>query len=193
MSITETKSMKSAAQKATVQEKRNSITRQIWKWRQAQVVYMPGALAPPFPTHDDDADADDTEGSDLPENIPLILPSEVESTRRPMICLHRVAEVEHELRLAQIKDSLIELCHARRIRYSLHLNHQTQIAGQGQRVETRSRSVVGTINERISKFVRRYRTAYNALLQLDPTGAWRKTYLELKDEDNRGPGKEDNE
>jgi len=185
--------MKSATQKATVQEKRSSIARQIWKWRQAQSVYMPGALAPPLPTHDDDADEDYTEDSDLPENIPLVFPSEVEPTRRRMICLHRVAEHEHELRLAQIHDSLIELCNARRIRYTLLMNHQMQIAGQGQRIQTRSRSVVSTVEERISKFTQRYRAAYNALQRLDPTGAWQHTYLELKDEDNRGPGKEDEE
>ena len=36
----------------------------------------------------------------------------------------------------------------------------------------------------------RYRTAYNAYLQLDPTGDWMNEYRELRDEDNRGPLKD---
>ena len=88
---------------------------------------------------------------------------------------------------------MIELRRVRRIKHTLLINHRTQIAGQGQRANTRSRTVISGIEERISKFAQRYRIAYNALVQLDPTGEWRETYLELKDEDNRGPGKEDNE
>jgi len=41
--------------------------------------------------------------------------------------------------------------------------------------------------------VGRYLTAYKALLQLDPTGDWQERFLELKDRDNRGPGKEADE
>jgi hypothetical protein len=60
----------------------------------------------------------------------------------------------------------------------------------GQRANTRSRSVIDGVQERIDKFARRYRAAYGALLRLDPSGDWSTTYLELRDCDNRGPGKE---
>lgn len=154
---------------------------------------MPGA-AISFPsTHDSDADADESDTEDLPENISLILPSRVESTRRDTVCLHRVTEYEQQLRLAQLQDSLIELRRVRRIRHSLLMNHRFQIAGQGQRVSTRSRTVINGIEERISKFVQRYRVAYDALVQLDPAGEWQETYCELTDGENRGPGKEDYE
>lgn len=52
---------------------------------------------------------------------------------------------------------------------------------------------MNNIESRIAKFVGRYRAAYKALLQLDPAGDWRETFLELKDSDNRGPGKEADE
>jgi hypothetical protein len=100
---------------------------------------------------------------------------------------------EQQLRTAQLQDSLIELCRVRRIQYSLLMNHQTQIAGEGQRPSTRSCTVASTVDERIAKFTQRYRAAYTALLQLDPAGTWQETYLKLKDEDNQGPGKEDHE
>jgi hypothetical protein len=154
---------------------------------------MPGAATPSFPTHDDDADEDYVGDSEVPESIPLVLPSELEPARRDAVCLHKVAEYEQQLRLAQLQDSLIELRRVRRIRYSLLMNHRTQIAGEGGRPNTRSRTVVNSVDERIDKFTQRYRTAYSALLRLDPTGTWQETYLELKNEDNRGPGKEDNE
>lgn len=152
---------------------------------------MPGAATPPFPTHDHDAD--ENGDSEMAENIPLVLPSEMEPTKRSTMCLHQVVECEQQLRLAQLQDSLIELRRVRRIKHSLLINHRTQIAGQGQRVNTRSRAVISSVEERIDKFVQRYRAAYTALLRLDPTGTWQETYLELKDEDNRGPGKEGHE
>jgi hypothetical protein len=163
--------------------------RQIRRWQQAQLVYMPGATTLP----DDDADENETGELETPENIPLVLPSGVDITRRDMVCLHQVAEYERQLRLAQLQDSLVELRCVRRIRHTLLINHRTQVAGQGQRANTRSRTVISSIEERIAKFAQRYRVAYKALTMLDPDGTWQTTFLELRDEDNRGPGKEQHE
>ena len=124
------------------------------------------------------------------ETIPLIFPSRLEPENRNRTCLHQVAEHERLLRMAQLQDSLIELRHTRKIRHKLLMNHHVQIAGQGQRASTRSRAVLASVEDRIIKYVERYRIAYQALLRLDPAGNWRKTFLELKDSDNRGPGKE---
>ena len=167
--------------------------RQIRRWQQAQLTYMPGATSLSLPARNLVVNEDDTEDSDTPEKFPLIFPSNVGSAQRGSICLHRVTEYEQHLRLAQLQDSLIELRRARRVRHTLLVHHQTQIAGQGQRANTRSRTIIKSVEERISKFAQRYRAAYNALVQLDPTGDWQETYLELKDKDNRGPGKEDDE
>ena len=40
------------------------------------------------------------------------------------------------------------------------------------------------VENHIAKFVDHYCAAYRALLELDPTGSWRETFLELKDSDN---------
>jgi len=149
---------------------------------------MPGAII--HPSHMPEDNVEDTETA---ENVPLFLPSNLDSERREKICLQQVAEHERLLRMAQLQDSLIELRHSRKIRRKLLLNHYIQIAGQGQRANTRSRTVLNSVENRIAKFVERYRIAYQALLKLDPTGDWQATYLELKDDDNRGPGKEDDE
>lgn len=149
---------------------------------------MPGA-ANPIQASETEAEDGDTAA----EKIPLLLPSSLDPVRRKMICLQQVAEHEQLLRLAQLQDSLTSLRNTRRVRRKLTLNHRTQIAGQGQRANTRSRAVMNSVQNRIDKFVERYRATYKALLQLDPTGDWRRTFLELKDCDNRGPGKEAHE
>ena len=163
--------------------------RQIGKWWELQLVCMPGAAINPLQTSDDTED-DDIETA---ENVPLLLPSSLDPETRMRICLQQVAEHERLLRMAQLQDSLIELQHARKVRRRLLVNHYTQVAGQGQRANTRSRTVMNSVENRIAKFVGRYRAAYQALLQLDPTGNWQQTFLELKDSDNRGPGKEADE
>ena len=164
--------------------------RQIRKWQRLQLVYMPGVNIPPLHVSEDDTEDNDIETA---ETIPLLLPSSLDPESREKICLQRVADHEQLLRMAQLQDSLIELQHTRKIRHKLLLNHRIKVAGQGQRANTRSHTVLNSVESRINKFVERYRMAYQALLQLDPTGNWQETYLELKDNDNRGPGKERDE
>lgn len=53
--------------------------------------------------------------------------------------------------------------------------------------------MIDGVQERINKFARRYHAARKALLRLDPSGDWTNTYLELKECNNRGPGKESEE
>jgi len=114
--------------------------RQIGRWRELQLVYMPGVIDPPQISDDDTEDNVETA-----ENMPLLLPSSLDPGKRERICLQRVAEHERLLRMAQLQDSLIELRHARTVRRKLLMNHRTQIAGQGQRANTRSRAVVNSI------------------------------------------------
>ena len=180
------KTPKSDHQIATLQEKRNALSRHIKKWQEIQVEYMPEVPAT-LPQVSEDDPAVNTEPV---ETIPLVFPSRLEPENRNRKCLHEVAEHERLLRMAQLQDSLVELRHTRKIRHRLLMNHLVQIAGQGQRASTRSRAVLASVEDRIAKYVERYRIAYQALLRLDPTGDWRKAFLELKDSDNRGPGKE---
>ena len=150
---------------------------------------MPGVPTTPLEASGDEAEGD----AEPAEAIPLLLPSRLEPENRNRSCLHQVAEHERLLRMAQLQDSLIELRHTRKIRHKLLLNHNVQIAGQGQRASTRSRAILESVEDRITKYVERYRIARQALFRLDPTGDWTKTYLELNDCDNRGPGKERDE
>ena len=135
---------------------------------------------PPLQVPEDNAE-DNTEYA---ETVSLYLPSSFDPEQRKRVCLQQVAEHEQHLRMAQLQDSLVELRHARKICRQLLVNHYTQVAGQGQRANTRSRTILNSIENRIVKFVERYRIAYWALRQLDPSGDWQEMYLELKDGDN---------
>ena len=178
--------MRSDGQKATLLEKRGVLLHRIDKWRKLQAVYMPGVF---------DADTTDP-GSPQKvkaESIKLLLPSQLDAEDRDSICLGGIINSEKELRLAQLEDSLNDLRRARRIRRGLLVFHKVQLAGEGQKTQTKSQAVLKTVQNRISRCVRRYRVAHDALLCLDPDGEWKKLYLPLTDSDNRGPAKEPEE
>ena len=127
------------------------------------------------------------------ESITLWLPSHLETAERNTLCSEGVITVERELRFGQLDDALNELRRVRRIRRGLITFHKVQLAGEGQKTQTKSRAVIHTIQERINQSVRRYCVARDALLQLDPAGTWQELYPTLNDHDNRGPGKEPEE
>lgn len=137
------------------------------------------------PTSDDTGRLD----SSKPEVWPLLLPSSIPSDDRSL-CYKGVVETERVLRLAQLQDSLVDLRQSRRALRNLRLYFKTNLAGEGQKTQTRSRTIETSAKNRINRAVRRYRTAYNSLLELDPAGGWSSEYRELRDEDNRGPLKE---
>ena len=178
--------MQTNTQKATLLEKRGVLLHQIEKWRQLQAVYMPGLL---------NAGTNDPGSSQRvkAESIKLWLPSQVDAEDRDSICFGGVVDGEKEIRLAQLEDALNDLRRTRRIRHGLVTFHKIQLAGEGQKTQTRSRAVVQTIQDRIDKCVRRYQVARGALLCLDPDGDWQGLYPPLTEGDNRGPGKEPEE
>lgn len=144
-----------------------------------------------LPDESDLSTSDDTPRLDnsKPETWPLFLPSAIPGGDRSP-CHKGVIETERVLRLAQLQDGLVDLRRFRRALRNLRLYFKTNMAGEGQKTQTKSRTIETSVNSRIKRAVWRYRTAYRALLELDPTGDWTNEYRELKDEDNRGPLKE---
>ena len=173
-----------------IQERRNALARRIKLWKTAQAVYMPQASGylvdeqgPPTSVNADELD------ESKPELWPLLLPSQLSQDNRSL-CYKGVVETEQTLRLAQVQDNLVDLRRLRRTLRSLRTYFKSNVIGEGQKTQTKSRTVESGVTLRINRAVRRYRFAYSALLSLDPAGDWRKEYLELTDKDNRGPGKE---
>lgn len=176
------------AEKASLQEQRNALKKEIDKWREIQRVYMPGVAA--LQGTDNDPDSHLTEQDERPEASKLCLPSAIPISHRENACVRGVVEKETRLRMAQLQDALVELCRARRVRKGASLFFDIHISGTGQRPATRHQTKIHTIDHRITRAVKRYRDARVAMLSLNPSGDWKKEFLELKDTDNRGPGRE---
>ena len=146
---------------------------------------MPQTLTYEIDTLTPDDDFDETK----PETWQLFLPSAVPEEDRSL-CYKGIIETERVLRLAQLEDNLDGLKTLRRALRNLRLYFKTNTAGEGQKTQTKSRSIETGVTGRIKRVVWRYRVARGALLGLDATGDWTNEYRELKDEDNRGPLKE---
>jgi hypothetical protein len=124
------------------------------------------------------------------ESVKLWMPSQLDAPDRNTICLGGVVNTEKELRFAQLEDALDDLRRARRVRRGLIDFHKVQLAGEGQKTQTKSRGVMQTVQDRIARSFSHYNTARGALLSLDPCGGWKELYPLLTQADNRGPGKE---
>ena len=180
-------------QKVEIQQRRNVLTRRINVWRIAQGVYMPQVTT--YLSDESNALAsDDTPKLDnsKPETWSLFLPSSLPQDDRSS-CYKGIITTEQTLRLAQLQDSLADLRQSRRALRNLRLYFKTNLTGEGQKTQTRSRAIETNAHNRIKRAVRRYRTARDALFELDPTGTWQKEFQVLRDEDNRGPLKESGE
>ena len=151
---------------------------------------MPQASAY-LPDGNSPSTSDDTQRleNSKPETWPLILPSAIPKDNLSP-CYKGVIETERVLRLAQLQDNLVDLRRSRRALRNLRLYFKRNVAGEGQKTQTRTRAVETSANNRINQAARRYRTAYCALFELDPSGEWTKEFRELRKEDNRGPLKE---
>ncbi|PPQ82072.1 hypothetical protein CVT24_009738, partial [Panaeolus cyanescens] len=174
-----------AKQEADFQEKHASLFRRILLWRDSQKSYMPNVMELT------DGLAEDDEIDSIVEDVPLFLPSSLTSAQR--VPINRIASAESRLREAQMEEALGEICRLRRILVGVTAFKTHNLAGEGNKANTRIRSTYARLNERIVAAKKTYQTAYTALLVLDPDGAWRKTLKELRDEDIRGPGREDSD
>ncbi|KAF9784809.1 hypothetical protein BJ322DRAFT_1021482 [Thelephora terrestris] len=107
----------------------------------------------------------------IPELWPLFLPSHLSQDDRSS-CYTGIDDTECTLRLAQVQDNLVDLRRLRRTLRSLRTYFRSNVIGEGQKTQTKSR------------------TAESGVVAHQPNSNWRQEYLELADKDNRGPGKE---
>ena len=131
--------------------------------------------------------------ADRPEDVPLWLPSALSSTSCDTQCIDGLPKLEYRLRYAQALKALHEVRHFRRLMRALSLKRQSHIATTQR---TKSRSLNDKVNVKLNQAVSTYRTSRKAIGKLAPNeefGAWKKTLLELRPGDIRGPGREESE
>lgn len=182
------------AQKSTIQECRNTLSRSIIDFRTTQTAYMPGISilleSGDMPINQ----AEDTDQDQIPEITPLILPSALTPAQSVTACIPGLAHKELRLRHAQANDALCDLRRLRRMFVGMIDRHKRDTMGTGTKVNTRVNTILRGFKARIMRAAERYRDARRALESLDPaeaTFAWRLPFQVLTDEDIRGPGKED--
>ncbi|KAF6743253.1 hypothetical protein DFP72DRAFT_1080451 [Ephemerocybe angulata] len=169
-------------QKADKTQKQSSLLRQILVWRKAQLAYMPVVSNYLENEEDDDAEIET-------ETIPLYLPSSLPSKDRRSI--NRITNMEATLREAQANDAIGEICRVRRILTNVTTFKRYNLAGEGNKANTRIRSLYDRLQKKIERAAERYRTARKALLELDPKGSWTADLLELEPKHIGGPGREE--
>ncbi|KLO04935.1 hypothetical protein SCHPADRAFT_840007, partial [Schizopora paradoxa] len=168
------------------------LKRKIIKWiRRVQPVYMPGFRPDTREAAAEDSDSgsesdDDSFGCRVWE-IELRLPSSLSVPDRTRYCVPGLVDKEHRLRLAQAEDALVELRRAIRTVTALELHKSRQTAGTGVAANTRMLSLIARHKRKRSRVADRYRAAREALLTLEPDGAWQARLLQLNEEHIRPP------
>lgn len=163
-------------------ERKTGLYARIKLWKNVQHLYMPG-------TDNLEGFADDGDGTNIGDGSELKLnfPSSFKREVRERITTKAIYDKERALRKAVGYDSLHELRQLM-IRAFVLVNWKLQhISGPGQKLNTRANSTISELYEKRSIFVKRYRRARAALVELDPNGDWKEDLLELRDEDIKVP------
>lgn len=126
---------------------------------------------------------------ELPETLLLHLPSSLPLSLQNSPPQSSLAEKEGRLRIGQAEEALENIRHGRRTVTGLVQFKKFNISGAGNKPNTRLRTLLNRIQYRIQRAANAYRTAYEALLILQPGGEWTTQFRKLHLEDIRGPGR----
>jgi hypothetical protein len=194
LEVSQIKGTQTSKQLADLEEKRTSLRNRIQRWRQAQLVYTPcvAALIVQSLTTPTNPDAAESLPVERAESMPLYLPSSLPQHLRQLPEMTTVLEKECRLRIAQADDALAEIRRQRRIVSGLWQFKKLNVDGTGNKACTRMRTLYNRFNLRTQRCADCYRVARSALLILDPNGRWQSCLKDLRDNDIRGPGKDDN-
>ncbi|KAL5492982.1 hypothetical protein ACEPAI_4430 [Sanghuangporus weigelae] len=163
---------------ANIQNMRTNLYRQILQWRRAQDIYMPRYSAL--------REAQEQSSLEEAEKIPLDLPSEVSN-----LTPKELQALEIRLRKAQADNSLATIQRLCRSIAGVAAFKRMNVNGMGNRSNTRMQALFLKFHSKIDLAKQRYRQARIALIALEPNGGWTTSLKELRDEDVRGPNRED--
>jgi hypothetical protein len=179
-------------EEGAMERRRATLCDRIETWRSIQTLYMPG-VTQMRQINSTRTDAMPTEqDTEMPETIPLWLPSALPSGLRESGCVDGLVEKERRLRLAEADDALVALRWQLRITTGVFNYKKTHVSGTGQKSNTRARTLLSQLTAK-TKLFDRYRAARKALISLNPNGDWRRQLPPLRPEDIRGPTKQDDE
>ncbi|KAJ7048214.1 hypothetical protein C8F01DRAFT_1268135 [Mycena amicta] len=178
----------SATQETEVEELRLSLLRKITRFRELQLIYMPGAAAALTAlesTRDNDTAPPD------PESIELLMLSEMErhdGHGGAIGCLPGTEAIEENLRVSQCENSLRSLRSTLNAQRWLIAYRNAHLVGQNQ--TTKAAKMIASLTEKSRRTSGRYRRGFTALCRL---GVLQKYphLQELKDADVALAGERD--
>ncbi len=131
-------------------------------------------------------DDDDVDVTIVPsELLELFLPSNLPDDLRNGSSLSAVKSREVRLRIAQSKDSLSTMRRRLCVLSEVFKFKDKQFSGQGNKINTRARSIYTRFRKKVDHMAARYRRARAALVRIDPQGSWRTSILPLLESDVR--------
>jgi hypothetical protein len=161
-------------------EQRNRLLRLLRNFRGQQDELMP-AFSYLFSSYE----SLDSQLSQVPEDICLYLPADLDVDRRRALDPALVS-IAPKFHLAAMSDSLDELCHQLRLKACLSNFKIHNITGQRQ--NTRARITMESIQAAVLVAAETYRVHREAYGRLVGSGPWEKQYRELKVSDIVSPG-----
>ena len=133
--------------------------------------------------------------TEAPETIKLWLPSQLPPNSHNRSCIEGLLNLKLRLRLAQAHDALDLIQHLRGVYQVLLVKNKVHISSS-QGTTTRTKALFTNFALKINQVAARYRNARIALFHLDPNkefSQWKEDLKELRQEDLRGPSREDGE
>lgn len=208
---------KNSSRTFDIDKKDREVRRKILLWRAIQQIYMPCATAVrasnsakrteriarqtasisgattslPVPVAPDIAgfNSDDTDrlATEFAVDMDLCLPSALPEALRKDPALAQLLEKERRLRLPQCREALSSLRRRLRICARLFDSKKMHTAGTGTKPNTRMQALLEKHGLYRERDVERYRAARNALVVLDPKGAWQQSLKPLLPQDIHPP------
>jgi hypothetical protein len=143
-------------ERAKILERSNSLQRRFDAWSQVQILYIP-AVSLLRSRVDNQGGGTPT----APQNIPLYLPSSLIST---VTCDRRLIDAEFRFRRAQADTILNELRANLLLRSRLYQSKNRYSRGQAQ--QTRSNTLIATVEQKVKNISTKYKRNREALLRL---------------------------
>lgn len=127
-----------------------------------------------------------------PELFKLMLPSQLSLSDRESWCPPSLTALEAKFQYAQANNALAKICQLQQLFQGLSDQNKKHITST-QATMTHSLGTFEWYKTRIQRFATLYHCARNSLIALDLKGEmtkWTSCFLELKDTDIRGPGRD---
>lgn len=173
-------------QENEIQQCRLLLQREIKRFRNLQILYMPAAIVMSTEHESDQRELPEAKRDSIePEHQELWLLSALPSAQRTHNCNKVLVDIEIRLREAQCHDILEKIRNVQRGRLTFIGFHNRNLWGQNP--NTRAKDTLDRLEDKTKSLAVKYRNGHKALLELLGPGDWEKTLRKLSNGDLTTP------